>query len=138
MRPVRLIVTVVLALVVAFSWWTSDARAGIPGWRMESGRENAELPSASSGQHLAKGKVARVECELDDPQRDPGLGSRAPILTSQTPILAAVCTGLGLVVIVAVAVSVKQPSANGKASRRRSQREFKARTWVELTESPQF
>jgi|GEM_PF-4343809 len=137
MRPVQLIVTMVFALGVVLSW-ASDAQAGVAAWRTPSGRENKGLPSVGSGQRLTQDTRARFARKIDGSQRKPGHGSSPLIMPARTTILAAVCTGLGLSVIVAVVVSAQQPSANRKAWRRRSQRGFKARTWVELKESPQF
>jgi hypothetical protein len=138
MRPVKLIVTAVFALVVVLLWWTSDAQAGVAAWRTPSGRENRDMSSAGSGQRVTQGKRARFERKIDTSQPASGHGSSALVVGSRTTILAAGCTGLGLVVVVTVAVSLKQAPANKKMRNRRVERQFKARTWVELTESPQF
>ena len=130
MRTVQFVVAMFLVGVFAFSWCTSYVLAGaVP----------AVPPSAaSSGQQFAEGGTARIEQKLDRSQPSPEHASSMLMFPSRTAILAVVCTGLGVAVTTAIVVSLRQPSANRKVPLRGIQPEFKVRTWVELTQSPQF
>jgi hypothetical protein len=136
MRPVQFILTVVFASGVVFLCM-ADAQAGVAAWRRQSG-EKGEMSCAGGSQWVTQARRVRTEPKLQESQPPSGHGSSGPFFPSRTGIVAAVCSGLALAVSGAVVVSAIGSAANSKARHPRSQREFKARTWVELTQSPQF
>ena len=136
MRPVQLLVAMLLLFV--FSWWTSDAQGAVAPGVVPSGNESMGPSADSSSERLIEGTAARIQRNLDPSQPGPKRVPSTLIFPSRAAILAVVCTGLGLAVTTAVAVSLRQPYASKNVPQFRVQTNFRARTWVELTKSPQF